>query len=136
MIRGTTAPFTFKLPYPKSQIDWIVVQFWQDDNSFSPIRKEFEASWLENDTTSGEYELYVTLTAADTKKFSDKKKAKVQLAARLKDDYGKIRFGSREQLITVYPIQDDLAIDDPKDDAPTTEDGWTILDAGDIGGAS
>ena len=131
MIRGITAPFTFKLPYPKSQIDWIVIKFWQDGNSFTPITRKYEATQLENDTTGSEYELFVRLTSAETKKFSDKRKAKVQLAACLKD--GGARFGSHPQLITVYPIRDDLIVDDPMDDVGITEDGWKILDAGEIG---
>jgi hypothetical protein len=126
MIRGTTAPFTFKLPYPKNQIEWVTIKFWQDGNHLLPISKDFK-DFAESDDS---YELTVELTVADTKKFSDKKKAKAQLAAQLKPAFGGRKFASQQQLITVYPIQDDLVGgNDTTDDAPI-ENGWTILDGG------
>lgn len=127
MIRGTTASFTFKLPYPKNQIAWATIKFWQDGNSFLPITKTFK----DLDPSDDSYELGVQLTAAETMKFSDRVKAKAQLAAQLKEEYGGSKFASQQQLITIYPILDDLITDDPAPDAPTT-DGWTILDGGSI----
>lgn len=127
MIRGTTAPFTFKLPYPKSQIKWATIKFWQDGNSFSPITKTL----TDFDDSDDSYELSVQLTVAETMKFSDRIKAKAQLAAKLKEEFGGGRFGSRQQLITVYPMPDDLIGDVTFDDAPVKE-GWTILDGGTV----
>lgn len=123
MIRGTTAPFTFKLPYSKNDIEWAIMKFWQDGNTFTPITKR------ETDcTSSDEYEYNVLLTPAETLKFSDKMKAKAQLVAKLKSG---VKFGSHQQLVTVYPIlnDDDLIGDNPTEDAPV-EDGWAILDGG------
>jgi hypothetical protein len=123
VIRGTDTPFTFKLPYPTSEIEWAVMKFWQDGNNFTPITK------TEKDCiSSNEYELCVLLTAKETLKFSDKMKAKVQLASKRR---GANKIASKERSITVYPICDDLIIDSPLDDAPV-KDGWTILDGGPV----
>jgi hypothetical protein len=69
-------------------------------------------------------ELYVTLTAEETMRFSDKHKAKMQLRGKLIST-GRI-FGCKPRLITVYPINDDLLDDDLI--ASETNDGWVILD--------
>ena len=78
--------------------------------------------------TSNSKELYVTLTADETKRFSDKHKAKMQFRARLISD-GRI-IGCRPKLITVYPINDDLLEDDY---IPSESQGdWIILDGASI----
>ena len=118
--------FKFKLPYPKSQLAWATMKFWQDGNNFLPITKK-----LEDCTFDNEYELCVSLTAAETMKFSDKMKAKAQLAAQLTAEFGGAKFGSHQQLVTVYPMLDDLIVGDPSDDA-SAEGEWFILDGGAI----
>lgn len=120
MIRGTTAQFKFKLPYKKDELEWVTIKFWQPSsiNEFLPITKTLEHC----DTPEDSKELYVSLTAEETLRFSDKHKAKVQLRGLHKD--GTV-FGSRQHLITVYPIQDDLSGDIT---VPSNEDGWVILD--------
>lgn len=125
MIRGTNAPFTFKLPYKENEIQWITIKFWQDGNpSFLPIKKQLEHCSFPNNP----YELYVELTAAETMRFSDKVKAKVQLRAQATDGR---TFGSHETLITVYPMNDEILDDDvvlPEED----DDGWVVLDGSTI----
>ena len=69
-------------------------------------------------------ELYVSLTAEETMRFSDKHKAKMQLRGRLASN-GRV-FGCKPKLITVYPINDDLFGDDMVESQ--TDDGWVILD--------
>lgn len=32
MIRGTTAPFTIKLPYTIGELEWVTMKWWQDGN--------------------------------------------------------------------------------------------------------
>jgi hypothetical protein len=121
MIRGTTAQFKFILPYPKSECSSIRIQFWQPNNpsEWLPItRTEQDCS-----TTEDDKELCVSLTAEETARFSDKYKAKVQLRARTTDS----AFGSRPQLITVYPMPDDVIEGDPTM-PPADKDGWIILD--------
>lgn len=128
MIRGTTAQFKFKIPYTINDLEWVAIKFWQDGNSGTPdaplpiIRSKGQCSISELG------ELCVSLDAEETMRFSDKSKAKVQLAAKKWDG---INFASRQQLIPVYPIQDDITRP-PEDELPddTTEDGWTLLDGG------
>lgn len=120
MIKGTTAQFKFKLPYTKSELEFVKIKFWQPSNlnNFTPITKELS----DCSATEGSKELCVSLTAEETLRFSDKYKARTQLRAMTKD--GTV-FASRQQLITVYPLQDDLSEDIT---VPSNDEGWVILD--------
>lgn len=69
-------------------------------------------------------ELYVTLTAEETMRFSDKHKAKMQLRGKLLSD-GRV-FGCKPKLIAVYPTNDDLLDDDIA--GPEADYGWVVLD--------
>ena len=123
MIRGTTAQFKFKSPYPKSELLWVTIKFWQPGNlnSYLPIIKNLQHCDAQDDST----ELYVSLTADETMRFSEKYKAKVQLRAQHTES-GAV-FGSHPQLITVYPMDDDILIENPITPSET-KDGWIILD--------
>jgi hypothetical protein len=123
MIRGTTAQFKFKLPYSYDELMNITIRFWQPGNPSSslPILK-YKNNCMELDKN----EIYVSLRPSETALFSDKYKAKLQLRAQPKVG---APFGSKEQLISVYPMPDDIIIDDPTIDPETpTEDEWIILD--------
>lgn len=122
MIRGTTAQFKFKIPYPKKELLWARIKFWQPGNPIDslPITKE-----LSNCTASEDSEeLCISLTTEETLRFSDKFKAKVQLRAQ--HEHGTV-FASHQQSITVYPILDDMTVEDPELPG-ANEDGWIILD--------
>lgn len=111
MIRGTTAQFRFKIPYRKDELLWATMKFWQPGNNGTPIAplpitKRLSHCLAPNDS----YELCVELTAEETLRFSDQVKARVQLRAQTNDG---ATFASRETLITVYPINDDIIVDDP-----------------------
>ena len=123
MIRGTTAQFRFKLPYKKSELEWATIQFWQPGNMNSnlPITKRLEHCDAPDDST----ELCVSLIAEETQRFSEKYKAKVQLRAQHMKS-GTV-FGSRPQLITVYPMPDHILEEDSTLPA-VNDDGWIILD--------
>ncbi len=118
MIRGTTAQFKFKLPYPVEELKWATIRFWQPGNMNPslPITRILKDCSAPADPT----ELYVSLDADDTMKFSEKHKAKVQLRAR--HESGTV-FGSRTKLVTVYPMYEE----DPNLPAEN-EEGWVILD--------
>lgn len=121
MIRGTTAQFKFILPYAKSECTSIRIKFWQPNNlsKLLPItRTESDCSTTDNDK-----ELCVSLTAEETARFSDKYKAKVQLRGQTNGTV----FGSRPQLITVYPMLDDIIVEDPTI-PPENAEGWVVLD--------
>ena len=123
MIRGTTAQFKFKLPYPKGELAWATIKFWQpsNPNSFTPITKKLTHC----DGPDDAQELCVSLTVDETMKFSEKYKGKVQLRAQHADS-GTV-FGCRPTLFTVYPMLDEIVEEDPTLPAPN-EDGWVILD--------
>ena len=124
MIRGTTAQFRFQIPYQKSDLLWATMTFWQPGNidefgSTLSIQKRLDDCVDSNNPA----ELCVSLNASDTMKFSDKIKARAQLRAETKD--GNI-FASHQQLITVYPINDEMLEADSE--LPAEKDGWIILD--------
>ena len=128
MIRGTTAQFKFKLPYSKDELEWITIKFWQpgNPNEDLPITKTKTMC----SSTENQNEIYVSLSASETAKFLDKYKARVQLRAQ--PAFG-ASFGSKQQLVTVYPMLDDIIEDDtPTEPIPPTEDGWIIFDGGTI----
>ena len=77
------------------------------------------------DTFDDPTELYVSLTAEETQRFSEKYKAVVQLRAQ-HGSSGTI-FGSRKQLVTVYPMRDDIIEENPTLPAEN-EEGWVIFD--------
>lgn len=111
MIRGTTAQFKFKLPYNRSELLWATMKFWQPGNDGTPLAPLPITKKLEHCLETQEpYELCIKLTPEETLRFSDKLKARVQLRARTLDG---ATFASRETLISVYPINDDIVTDDP-----------------------
>lgn len=127
VIRGTTAQFRFNMPYTFEQLNWATVKFWQEGNDGTPtaplpITKKLAQCAPTNDP----YELSVYLTSEETLRFSDKRKAKVQLRAHADGS----TFASRETSISVYPINDDIVTDDPE--FPPESDGWIILDGSTI----
>lgn len=109
MVRGTTAAFKFKLPYPKEELTWLTVKFWQPDNpsDLLPITKVLEHC----DVADSPCELCVSLTAEETARFSDKYKAKMQI--RSQHTASGTVFGCKPRIITVYPMRDDIIEDDP-----------------------
>lgn len=124
MIRGTTAQFKFKLPYPKEELLWATIKFWQQDNPnpFLPITKKLEHC----DAPANSKELYVSLTSDETFRFSEKRKAKVQIRAQ-HGPSGTI-FGNHPQLITVYPMNDHILDEEDPIMPENNKDGWIILD--------
>lgn len=127
MIRGTTAAFKFKLPYQKGKLAWATIQFWQPSN-FNPnlpITKTLTHCKGDDDAM----ELCVALTAEETRWFSEKYKALVQMRAQVE---GGSVFGCRPQYVTVYPMLDEILDIDPV--LPTEEDDESlyIIDGGSI----
>lgn len=120
MIRGTTAQFKFKLPYRYDELDTVTITFWQSiANKPNVLVKKVKSNC--NVSSDDDYCLCVSLTPSETLMFSDKLKAKVQLRA----ISGANTFASREQLITVYPINNEV-IDTEL--PPPDKNGWVILD--------
>lgn len=126
MIRGTTAQYKFKLPYSYDELEEITIKFWQPSNlNFVPIYK-YKINCSEPATN----EICVSLRPSETASFSDRYKAKMQLRAQ---PYLGAPFGSKEILVTVYPMPDDIIIDDPTIDPDIPVEGdWIILDGQEI----
>jgi hypothetical protein len=126
MIRGTTAQFKFKLPYSRGDCQWIRIEFWQPGNP----HKDLPITRVKDNCveTNNQNEICVSLTAEETAKFVDKYKAKVQLRANANGTV----FGSKEQLITVYPMRDNITEEDTPIEGPTDGE-WIYLDSGAIG---
>lgn len=107
MIRGTTTQFIFKLPYPKGELDWATMKFWQPGNP-SPLLP-ITRTLVDCDGEAADFELCVSLTAEETERFSDKYRAKAQLRA--KHSTSGIVFGCRPQVVPVYPMYDEILED-------------------------
>lgn len=128
MTRGTTAQFKFIMPYAKDELAWIVIQFWQSNNlnELLPIVKTKEDCVVGDDPK----ELVISLTPEETSWFSDKYKAKMQVRAQ-HILTGTVFGMKKPQLITVYPMPDDIIIENPTL-PPVNKDGWVFIDGGTI----
>lgn len=104
MIRGTTAQFKFKVPYPKDELEWIHIHFWQEHNPdpLAQITKFKEDCY----TIGTDLDLAVALTPEETMLFSDKYKVKVHFRVKHADTGDILEIDQRT--ITVYPIADQL----------------------------
>ena len=122
MIRGTTAPFKFNVPYDTSTISTMVATFSQKHNNGTaeeplPIEK-----WYIKDYGAGEVirndgfafsdtnpnEIQTSLTEEQTLRFSDKEKAYMQIRVQFATDEGTRVVGSKPVKITVYPVNDNV----------------------------
>lgn len=151
MIRGTTAPFKFEVPYDTSTISTIVVTFSQkhwrltDIAPFS-LEKRYTASWVTQEDGSmklipminngfafsetNSKEIQMMLPEEDTLRFSDKEKAYMQIRVQFDIDGGQVTRASLPQKITVYPVLNDSQIGTPT--PSETIDDIYIFDAGAI----
>ncbi len=151
MIRGTTAPFKFEVPYDAGTITTMVVTFsqkhWQGTNTAKlPLEKWYIASWTtqedggmklvetRNDgfafSETNPKEIQTSLTEEETLRFSDKEKAYMQIRVQFDIDGGHVTRASLPQKITVYPVLTDGQIGAP---TPSEKiDDIYIYDAGEI----
>lgn len=151
MIRGTTAPFKFEVPYDTSTISAIVATFnqkhWRGtDVARLPIEKWYTASWVAQEDGSMKLtetrndgfafsptnprEIQTNLTEEETLRFSDKEKAYMQIRVQFDIDGGTVTRASLPQKITVYPVLNDSQIGPPTP-SDVIEDIY-IFDAGKI----
>lgn len=116
MIRGANSEFRFNLPYNFSSITSVTIVFWQEGNDSStlPIVKHKE-DCCEGVTPK---QIVVFLNSEETSRFSDKRKARVQL----KGFAGAVSIASPIQLVPVYPTYDGNIL------PPPNTDGWVVLD--------
>ena len=126
MTRGTTAYFKFIMPYPHLQSAKVV--FWQNYNNGPSDSRPLPITKVLAQCSQNDYELRVSLTPEETLRFSDKRRAYVQLMATSSDG---LRFASRQQMFTVYPVRDEDTGDDNVLPTPDNS-GLVILDGGQI----
>ena len=141
MIRGTTAVFKFTLPHELQHIAEAKVVFKQEGYKGTlanplPIVKNYTNKKDFVGITSKD--LIVVLNGAETKAFTDKLKARVQLKAvseEYTDENGqtikRTSLGTIPQLFTVYPMDDNI-IDGTVDENVQTQGGYVVLDGGNI----
>ena len=132
MIRGTTAQFKFQLPYNVRELDVVKITFWQNDyygpNTTRPLPIVKVLSQCSE--TSIPNELLVFLNKEETLRFSDDRKAYVQIQAKTVEGNA---FASKQEVITVYPVYDDSILDDEILPTPSPDDdGFVILDGSTI----
>lgn len=133
MIRGTTAQFKFKIPYDFDSLSVVKITFWQknyngpDETRPLPIIKVLSQC----SQGSSSKELLVSLNKEETLRFTDKRKAYVQMVAEV---VGGISFGNSPEAITVYPVHNGSILDDNIIPTPTPgeHDGVIILDGSTI----
>ena len=140
MIRGTTAPFKFSVPYAWSDICAIEATFTQKKESGETLSiiKEYDTRWAENINPGGftpdnnnPYIIYVILDPYETLQFSEKRKGQVQIKVYCP---GKGIVANKPSKFTVYPSNNDNILEgDPGEPMPENNDIW-ILDAGEISG--
>lgn len=130
MIRGTNAEFRWKLPYDFSELEVVKITFWQDNNNGPSSDRPLPILKIKEQCCQGNKpnELSITLNQEETLRFTEKRKAKVQLRA---TTTAGVPFASREQLITVYPVYDDSVLDDTILPTPSY-DGLILLDGQNI----
>lgn len=125
MIRGTNQEFRFKLPYAFAEISQLKIKFWQDNyngpTKYRPlpiIKVKEQCQCVDSNQCS------VTLNQEETLRFSDKRKAKVQL--RGITQYW-VPFATKERIINIEPVADDSILEG--DIVPTpTYDEFIVLD--------
>jgi hypothetical protein len=126
MIRGTNAEFRFNLPYDFSEIAMVKITFWQDNNNGPSSDRPLPIVKIREQCSPGDQPniCSVVLNQEETLRFTEKRKAKVQLRATTATG---IPIASPQQLITVYPVYDDTILDDAILPTPSY-DGLVILD--------
>lgn len=129
MIRGTTACFKFKMPYDYAQVSSVKIVFWQDHNNGPSESRPLPITKIKSQCfeTNIRNELGVNLTPEETLRFSDERKAYVQLTGVANG----LRFASHQQTFTVYPVRDEDISEDNIIPTPDST-GLIILDGGHI----
>lgn len=130
MVRGTNQEFRFKLSCNFADLAQVRVTFWQENYNgpanWRPlpiIKVKAQCAPCDEDNQCS-----VTLNQEETLRFSDKRKAKVQLRG---VTYDGRPIATLEHLIKVYPVYDDSILDGEIVPTPTYED-LIILDGQNI----
>lgn len=130
MIRGTNAQFKFKLPYNYSDLEFVKITFWQTGNRGPSVSRPLPIIKILDQCSPTELldELSIVLNQEETLRFSDKRKAYVQLKGLTKEG---VPIASKERQLTVYPMYDNSILGDEIIATPDF-DGWVYLDGSTI----
>ena len=129
MIRGTAQPFKFKLPCNFNELESVIITFMQENyngpSESRPLPIVKNLSQCRQGSSSNE--LIVILNKEETLRFTDKRKAYVQIKCEGVDS---LSFGSKKESITVYPVLNDSILEDNITPTPSPEDELTTFDGG------
>lgn len=130
MIRGTNQEFRFKLSCDFGQLATVRVKFWQENNNGPTNSRPLPIIKIKSQCVQGSEPnvCSVTLNQEETLRFSDARKAKVQLRG---ITYDGRPVATKEQLFDVYPVGDDTIIEGEVTPTPTYDD-LIILDGENI----
>ena len=133
MIRGTAQPFRFKIPCNFSELSSVTITFSQENYNGPNYTRPLPIIKVLSQCRQGESskELVVILNKEETLRFTDKRKAYVQIMGEVIDG---LPFGNKPKTITVYPVLDDSVFDDDIIPTPGPDDdgGVVILDGSTI----
>lgn len=125
MIQGADAQFKFNIPYKCSDLKSAKIVFWQPENNGPSALRPLPIIKTLEECITADKQLSVILDREETLRFSDKRKAYVQLmGTTLKN----VTFASPQRMITVYPICDE-SLDEHEEYIYL--DGRMVLDYGD-----
>lgn len=134
MVRGTAQPFQFKIPCTFNELSTVRITFSQENYYGLSESRPLPITKVLSQCRQGgsPNELVVVLNKEETLRFTDKKKAYVQIMATSVN--GDIPFSHKPHIFTVYPVLDDSILDDdliptpgPFDSGVIILDGSTII---------
>lgn len=118
MIRGTDTQFKFNMPCPCSDLAYVTISFWQPENKGPSTDRPLPIIKVLGQCLVTDTQISVVLSREETLRFSDKRKAYVQLRATKKNG---LTMAIKKQQFTVYPIQDESLTDGLITPTPTND---------------
>lgn len=133
MVRGTAQPFQFKIPCTFNELSTVRITFSQENYYGLSASRPLPITKVLSQCRQGSSpnELVVVLNKEETLRFTDKKKAYVQMFA--ESINGVVPFSHKPHIFTVYPALDDSILGDDIIPTPGPDDnGIVILDGSTI----
>ena len=104
MIRGADTQFTFDIPYKGSDLESVRITFWQPENNGPSAFRPLPIVKKLSDCIISDKEVSIILEREETLRFSEKRKAYVQLVGITR---GGVNFSKKREMFTVYPTCDE-----------------------------
>lgn len=111
MLKGANTKFLFTLPCDYSNLQSAEIVFWQDNYNGPSVARSLPIIKQLNQCCQGRTptQLSVILTSEETSRFSEKRKAYVQMIGVTKDSQPVVHL---KKMITVYPIHSSIDMGD------------------------